>query len=91
MGKHRVVEIEDLGKPCSYLNPSEANAVFEGEWKKEKQSKSPSLLNACIRSTKPYLWFWSIFFYVLGLVINFFPSMVLKELLLDLEDDILGL
>ena len=66
-----------------YLNPTELNNKFEVEWKKEKEKepKKQSLLNACIQSTKPSLWIWSIVFYVTGLVINFFPSIVLKQLL----------
>ena len=74
IGKQKTVEYADLGKPNAYLNPTELNDKFEVEWKKEKKKdpKKQSLLNACIRSTKPSLWIWSIVFYVTGLVINFF-------------------
>lgn len=89
IGKQKTVEYTDLGKPNKYLNPTELNNKFEVEWKKEKEKepKKQSLLNACIQSTKPSLWIWSIVFYVTGLVINFFPSIVLKQLLLDLENN----
>ena len=91
--KEKPIEYKDLGDPCSYLDPVELNNVFEREWMKEKKKEKnkQSLINVCIRSTKPYLWFWSIFFYVSGLVINFFPSLVMKTLLLDLEGNTLGI
>ena len=92
IGKQKTVEYADLGKPNAYLNPTELNDKFEVEWKKEKEKdpQKQSLLNACIRSTKPSLWIWSIVFYVTELVINFFPSIVLKQLLLDLENNTMG-
>ena len=87
LGKKRPLEFSDLGSPSKTLNLHHLRESFQKQWEK---CGNKNLVKASFLSTTPWDWILSILFYTVGTLINFLPSIILEQLLKELDTDTPG-
>ncbi|KAK8803750.1 hypothetical protein WA158_001444 [Blastocystis sp. Blastoise] len=86
-GMKKSLTAEDLGAPSKTDDPALLYNKFESYYKLEdsKPADKRSLFGSVVKATGIWNWIWPFVAFIIGIIIGFVPTLILKELVTDLE------